>query len=51
MMADPRDIQLYLKYFHGGKASLEETLQQVDEENKMKEEGVVDAEHIDQLRK
>lgn len=44
------ELHLYLKYFHEGKG-IQKTLDEVETENKKKEEGTVSSEHIDKIRK
>jgi hypothetical protein len=42
-------INLYLKYFHDGKG-LDKMLEEIETENTSKEQGLVTADHIDNLR-
>lgn len=43
------ELHLYLKYFHEGKG-IAKTLDEVETENKSKEEGTVSNDHIDKIR-
>jgi hypothetical protein len=43
-------VDLYLKYFHSKNKNLEKKLAEIEFENDQKEQGLVDSNHIDNLR-